>query len=328
MTSPRTFSLPQAVLARTELPLAAACAKAGVPVSNAWSTAEFFRIWTAAEALIDDRSAGLRFGEEGIAKGYGVASLVALHAPDFRSALASIARYKQLTCPERLEIDVEGSEVRVHYRWLEAEGTVPRLLVDMTMASLRALAARGTAGKATPIRAHLARRPVDAHLFERHFGCPIVFEAEHDAMIFERAALDMPFITADGCAFAQLLENLEAQLREGQGLLHLLGDLRIAVARQLSEGRPPSISAISRRLNLSSRTLQRRLGEERTSFQQQLTAVRHTIARRLLANTDLDPVAISMLVGFDEPNSFARAFRAWEQTTPQRWRQTQAATQA
>ncbi len=46
--------------------------------------------------------------------------------------------------------------------------------------------------------------------------------------------------------------------------------------------------------------------------------VRRTTASRLLANTELDTVAIAMLLGFMEPNSFARAFRAWERTTPLR----------
>jgi len=32
-------------------------------------------------------------------------------------------------------------------------------------------------------------------------------------------------------------------------------------------------------------------------------------------------VAIAMLLGFAEPNSFVRAFRGWEQTTPLRWRE-------
>jgi len=78
---------------------------------------------------------------------------------------------------------------------------------------------------------------------------------------------------------------------------------------------------VARRLRVSSRTLQRRLDECRTSFQQQLAGVRRTTASRLLANTELDTVAIAMLLGFVEPNSFARAFRAWERTTPLRWRE-------
>jgi hypothetical protein len=85
-------------------------------------------------------------------RGYGVAAIVALPAPDFRSAFAALSRYKSLTCPELVEVEVKGSEAIVRYRWLQATGPVPRLLVDMTMASLRQLALRGTGGKVRPIR--------------------------------------------------------------------------------------------------------------------------------------------------------------------------------
>jgi AraC-like DNA-binding protein len=88
----------------------------------------------------------------------------------------------------------------------------------------------------------------------------------------------------------------------------------------MSSGARPTVDGVARRLHLSPRTLQRRLGEERTTYQQQLDQVRRTSARRLLANTELDPVEIAFLLGFEEPNSFARAFRAWERTTPARWR--------
>jgi AraC-like DNA-binding protein len=147
-------------------------------------------------------------------------------------------------------------------------------------------------------------------------------------MVFDRAALDVPFITADGGAFALVLDGLEKRLAEGEGFSGLVGELRVAIARQLSEGRRPSIAAVARRLGASSRTLQRRLGECNTSFQQQLDGVRRTTASRLLANTELDAVAIAMLLGFVEPNSFFRAFRAWEHTTPSRWRERQASVQA
>jgi transcriptional regulator GlxA family with amidase domain len=51
--------------------------------------------------------------------------------------------------------------------------------------------------------------------------------------------------------------------------------------------------------------------------------VRRTTASRLLADTDLDTVAIAMMLGFAKPNSFARAFRAWERTIPLRRRERQ-----
>ena len=171
MRGPNTFSLPIGVLSKFGMPVERLCARAEVAASNA-VTSDFFRIWAAAEEEFNDPGAGIRFGDEGIARGYGVAAIVALHAPDFRSALAALSRYKSLTCPELVEIEASGGEALVRYRWLQATGQVPRLLVDVTMASLRQLAWRGTGGKVAPMRLELARRPSDQELLRRHFGCP------------------------------------------------------------------------------------------------------------------------------------------------------------
>lgn len=325
MRGPNTFSLSLKALATLGVSIEHLSERAGVAASNAWMTDDFFSIWAAADAQLADRSAGLRFGAEGIARGYGVAAIVALHAPDFGQALATLSRYKRLTCPECVEVEIAAQEASVRYRWLQASCEVPRLLVDTTMASLAALALRGSDGLIAPIRLELARRAMDGALLRAHFGCPIVFGATHDAMIFDRAALEMPFVTADGGAFAHVLADLEQRLIDGAGFSGLVGEVRVTIARQLSEGRQPNIAAVARRLAVSSRTLQRRLDEGRTSFQQQLATVRRTTANRLLANTELDPIAIAMLLGFAEPNSFARAFRGWEQTTPLRWRERQGA---
>jgi AraC-like DNA-binding protein len=327
MISPDTFAISSLVLAKFGLPIERLCERAGVAPSTAWVTSDFFRMWAAADEELDDRSAGLRFGAEGIARGYGVASIVALHAPDLRHALAALSRYKRLTCPELVEVEIEGGEAIVRYRWLQATSEVPRLLVDTTMASLKELARRGSAGKAAPIRLELARPPMDRALLRRHFECPIVFGAAYNAMAFDRAALDLPFVTADGGAFANVLEGLEERVAKGEGFSALVGELRVAIARQLSEGRRPSIAAVASRLGLSGRTLQRRLEECGTSFQEQLSGVRRTTASRLLADTELDTVAIALMLGFSEPNSFARAFRAWERTSPLRWRERQTSGQ-
>jgi AraC-like DNA-binding protein len=319
-----TFSLPPRVLAELGPSLQRMCARAGLPLSNAWSTSEFFRLWEAAEHEFGDRAAGLRFGADGASQGRGVAAVVARHAPDLRHALAALGRYKRLTCPESVEVEIARGEASVRYRWLQATGAVPRLLVDTTLASLKELARRGSAGRIAPIRVELARRAADQALLREHFGCRIVFGAPHDALVFDAAALDLPFAAADEGAFARVLGELEAQLARGDGFPGLPGETRLAIARQLNEGRQASVAEVARRLNLSSRTLQRRLGECRTSFQEQLAGVRRTTASRLLANTELDTVAIAMLLGFAEPNSFERAFRSWERTTPARWRARQA----
>jgi AraC-like DNA-binding protein len=66
--------------------------------------------------------------------------------------------------------------------------------------------------------------------------------------------------------------------------------------------------------------LPRRLAEVGTTYQEALDEVRRQVACRLLAITDLDAGAVAFLLGFEELNSFTRAFSAWEGTTPSRWR--------
>ena len=103
--------------------------------------------------------------------------------------------------------------------------------------------------------------------------------------------------------------------------LHPLSDtVRWLLQRQLSSGRP-DIPAVAREIGVSERTLQRRLQHEGTSFQFLLTAVRRARARELLANTALDFGEAAFLLGYEDKNSFFRAFRLWEgKTTPSSWR--------
>ncbi len=324
----RGFPLPPAAFEKLGVSIEDICQCAGVAPAATMTTDDFFRLWMAGEQAFPERDAGLRFGGRGIDEGYSVAGIVGLHAPDLRGALTALSRYKRLTCPELIEIETKDAEVWVRYRWLQATRAVPRLLVDTTMASLLALIRRGTGGQVAPLRLELARPPMDRALLADHFGCPIRFGAPHDAMVFAHSALDQPFVTWDGGAFALTLTGLEARLAHGEGFSALTGALRVAIARHLSEGRRPALASIARRLGLSARPLQRRLDGAATSFGEELAQVRRITAGRLLADTRLDMVAIAMLLGFEEPNSFARAFRRWEQTSPLRWRQSHAAHSA
>ena len=95
----------------------------------------------------------------------------------------------------------------------------------------------------------------------------------------------------------------------------------------LLEGLPSGMVAMSdvaAKLALSPRTMQRRIEAEGTSYQQLLRETREAVARHYLANTALPAAEISFLLGFDEPNSFHRAFRSWTGTTPDSVRQERA----
>lgn len=328
MQQKTTFPIPTSALARIGLSPEEICAAAGVDNARlsalgtqlSLDTQDFFKLWSWAESRVAKQTAGLQLGANGIAEGYGIAARVALHAPTFGWGLAALSRYKQLVCPELIEVAVEGDMVSVRYRWLLATGPAPRLLVDMTLASLAQLAVTGTQGHVTPLRIDLARRAEGQAYVADHFNCPVTFGQEVDAMVFDRSALDVAMVTADQAPFEAEITDLEKRLKAGEGEQSAGAILRMTLAKLLSLGQPPNLAEAADRMHVSRRSLQRRLKDAGTSFQAELAGVRHVIAQRLLLNTELDPVAISMLLGFAEPNSFTRQFRSWEQTTPLRWR--------
>jgi AraC-like DNA-binding protein len=298
--------------------------RAGLPRDRVVSggtltTREFFALWHAVDAEPGPRDLGLRLSEGRRPSEYDVASAAALRSPNLEEAVRRFARYKRLSCPEQVRVDVKRGEASIRFHWVLAETHVPRTLVDASFASLLALARRGTGTALTPLRLELARRPADEALLARHFGCPIRFEAPFDRFVLPEKALSLPFITFDPAALADLVPGLDAALERRAGRATFDDDVRMAIVRAMC-GERPSIDRVARELGVGTRTLQRRLGQAGLTYQSLLDEVRRTAARRLLAKTSLETTDVAFLLGFEEPNSFHRSFTAWEGLTPGRWR--------
>jgi len=73
-------------------------------------------------------------------------------------------------------------------------------------------------------------------------------------------------------------------------------------------------------LAMSERSLQRRLSDEGLSFQVLLSETRHQLALEYLRDPSLAIVEVAYMLGYEDQNSFFRAFRQWEGKTPSVWR--------
>jgi AraC-like DNA-binding protein len=283
------------------------------------TTAQFFAFWQAVGDLCSDPSLGLRLGDGTRHEVYDMVTAAALHAGTLGDALDKLARYKRLTCPEDVVVELTRDEAAVSMRWMLAEGHTPPLLVDAMFASNFALAERGTGHSLHLRRIELTRRPADDLLLQTQFRCELRFNAPQDRIVYQRADLELPFVTQDKGYLNDLLPMLEGSLREQTAATPLRDRVWNVLARGMRGGHL-RMAQVADALHLSTRTLQRRLGEAGTSYQQVLDQVRHHLARRLLDATDLDTGEIAFLLGFEELNSFNRAFRQWEGDTPTRWR--------
>lgn len=83
---------------------------------------------------------------------------------------------------------------------------------------------------------------------------------------------------------------------------------------------PPTAGAVAAELHLSLRTLTRRLADEGTTFQSLKDELRRDTAIHRLTTGDTPIAAIGQEVGFEDPNTFHRAFRNWTGSTPGAYR--------
>ncbi len=311
---------PGAVLRHSNLPLTIYDGE-----KNLVSTAQFFAIWRAVGELTVEQDAGLKLASRIQVEHYHPSSLASLHARTFRDALSRMARYKQLCCAEEMRIIEGKTECAIDFSWPFAEEAEPPLLADATFASITELGRRGTKTKLNPKRVELRRPPDPAHGHEAYFQCAIKYGARWNAIILRTSDLDLPFVTHNADLIEMLVPQLDRQLAGRKAQARIVDQVKWVLKRLLSGSRP-DILLVAKELGMGARTLQRRITDEGASFRQLLNEARQELVRQYLSDPTIEINETAFLLGYEDPNSFYRAFRTWEGTTPAHWRSTQLAS--
>ena len=92
------------------------------------------------------------------------------------------------------------------------------------------------------------------------------------------------------------------------------------ILKGLLTGHKPRLEDVAVELQVSARTLQRRLLEEGITFHNLVEKARREMAQHYLSQSSLELTDTAYLLGYEDPNSFIRAFHKWEGTSPGEWR--------
>ncbi|MBB4571191.1 AraC family transcriptional regulator [Rhizobium leucaenae] len=306
---------PSAVLRQARLPATLHLSDSGMV-----TTAQYFAIFRALEELVPEPALGLRLVREADTAVHPPSTLAAFHARDYRDGLYRVARFKRLCTPEQLSFSEEKGEVSITSDWIYASEPEPAIATDVAFAFLVELGRRGTGQPLAPLRVEFMRVGPKSDVYQAFFGCPIKYGASRNKLVLKSSDLDRPFPGHN----PELLEILTPALAAAMGELQArssIGDqVKVVLKRSLASGRP-ELSQVAHDLNMSERTLQRRITDEGKTFRELLSDARRELGRQLLSNptTDIDEVAC--LLGYQDRSSFYRAFRDWEGLTPLQWRE-------
>lgn len=283
------------------------------------TTEELFAFWRAVEEVSDDPTVGLKMGRAYSVEGGTPQTIAALHSESYRDAVQRIGKYKKLTCPEEILLTRKGDESTVEFRFTLGSKAEPPVLVDLCLSWILHIGQRGAGVVFHPLRVELMRAARQREALEEHFGCRVKFGAARNALIFRSTELDRPFITHNPELLELILPQMDAELEASKPRRNVVEEVK-SITKRLLSGRRPTLADVARNLGTSTRSLQRQLTDLQVNFQQLLQEVRQELAQLYLTQESLELNEVAYLVGFDDPNSFFRAFQRWEGVSPFRWR--------
>ncbi|MDC0671957.1 AraC family transcriptional regulator [Nannocystis radixulma] len=281
----------------------------------------FLRAWEQVPALCGDPTFGLAAAELLRDAPFDVVDYVCAQGPTLRHAIERMLRYQRLHHDDaELVLTTAGGEATLMLR-LRGTACAPRHFAEYVVATWM-LRARALVGPAMTLRrvAFQHGSPTDIEPHRRLFAAPLAFHAVASGLSFRAELLDAPVRGGDpslGALLERHADDLLARLPARDDLIHRV---KTHVVRALP-GELPALEATAKALATSTRTLQRALQAEGTTYQTLVDEVRRDLSLGYLREAQRTVSEIAFLVGFTEVAAFTRAFRRWTGEVPSAWRQ-------
>lgn len=279
-----------------------------------------------AVSLSGDHYLGLHLGEYLSLSAAGLIVQIVQSSQTVLEALNYIVEFANLGCqalPFRLEQQGKEWELSLSPNaiWKAQSPVAVRQTIDGTvMFTLRELHTL-TRHKYYPSRIHFAYpKPKQFEAYERLFKCPVRFNQAKTAFYLDDHLVQLPIVTSDYNLLQILVQYAEQKLsalEKEQGFSTIVKQSII----NLVKPQFPRIDQVAANLNISVRTLQRRLKEEALSFKMVLDDLKKQFALDYLKRETLSVKEIAYLLDYAEPSSFIRSFRRWTGKSPEKYRQ-------
>ncbi|MFJ8074261.1 AraC family transcriptional regulator [Streptomyces sp. NPDC096176] len=270
----------------------------------------------AAVRDLGDPALGLAVGRRQRVTAWGLVGLGLQASATLGDAVELGVRHHGVTgsmLDYRLETVPAGAAILATARYTDSE--LRAFLLEEAFGSIVALIRDAWREEFTPhsvaVRHH---RPAYGDEYERHFRCPVTFDAPDDRLVFAADDLRSPLPGADAYTLAQVVGLLDAARTHGRERQDLVQGLEVSVARGLPHVPPLAQQALAR--GMSERTLRRRLAEHGTTYEALVDSVRLVRAEELMMTSDLPLHRIARMLGFSDARTLRRAVARWFGTSP------------
>ena len=266
------------------------------------------RLFELVARELADNAFGLSYAKAFPPGASGLLGHLMLTAPTVRDLFLVLARYTQVHTTSM----VPEFEMRAGVGWFTFSWPTQfcEPLVHYTAFSIGAvvLRVRRAAGPSwTPLSVDFQHRPpANLAAYQEMFGSRLKFDCPQNRIAIDAPTLSRPMPEILPMLADSLKELGDRQLEEVVDDSDAVSRLKLLLAKRLETEQPFDLESVAAAMGLQSRSLQWRLGQQATTYENVLLATRRLMAERYLRDNDFQQTRIASLLGFSQLSAFTR----------------------
>ncbi|CAA0121303.1 putative HTH-type transcriptional regulator [BD1-7 clade bacterium] len=287
------------------------------------SISQYSALLDNAQQYLQDPVLGLRLGQLQHIAAHGPLGYAILSSKSLDEALNMVCRFIRIR-NNLTQIHYERSDNKVVLRMgIETLpiGPLYQFVVEQSFSSFVYIVKSLSGINDMPLETRFCYpEPNNSEFYQTLFGAPPVFSASSNELCIARDYLTEFKLNGDDM-FASLAEQqcqkIMTRLQREDGIVSDICQILMS-----NTGSFPKQGDVAAAMNMSVRTLVRRLAEQQTSFAEILNDCKFELAKNYLLTTDWSNEEIAYLLGYESPGNFSRSFKKWAALSPSVFRRT------
>lgn len=292
-------------------------------VESRISGEELERLTIAAASFTQDPYFGLHQGQIMEFSDMGILGYVMMHSPSVVDALTAYQRYNVLLCSGfNLDWEVQGNDVLIKmFLQHPDQGHMSRHCIEDMASSLFRLIGRLSNRRIPMLEVAFTHAVPAANLtpYLQVFGVTPQFGGTDNYLRLGKDVLDYPILYSDA-KLLSVFENIACESRQELTQASHFTEQVVQWMRTCFPSYFPTLQHTADHFSMSSRTLQHKLKEENTSYNDLSTQIRKELAMGYLRKREYSVGEIAYVLHFSEPSAFQSAFKKWTGLTPGQYR--------
>jgi len=279
-----------------------------------WRSDPEHEFWNIALEMTGNVHLGLHLGQHPTPRAsFGMLGMLTLSCKTVGDAIRAVVHYNEtISTVFKYSLLLEGQWAVILFEplrlWEIHNEESARQAVDISLSGFTRQLVATTGSKLKPVKFQIKYSARPTEEYERVLGAPVTFNEPRNTMFLKRDDLDVPLISYDKSlytVFDALLRQKLLMITEQRTLTQQVRQLLVEEFR----GQIPSVENIAARLNMTPRTLQRKLADENTSFRDISVNLRKELAEDLLKTGTVRKQQVASILGYADTDSLRRALK-------------------